>query len=343
MVLQYLSEIVNQLKKVHSDTESKIEKNPVPKKRVFDSNIRMVRAGCLIRKKKKGIYYYLLGRLVKDYEPPKDPKLKTAGGYLRLSEEYYNAPDLSSIDGLVRELAEEGFSGKYAPVIDTIVPVGVALSHEKGVLQFYIADLRKNPAQGMKKEQVFKKRKDNSVYLRWCSVKDLVGTLGNKTPELLVQPETVEMILASHYYSRSKRVLFDKSDVSTIVKPDGNLIIPDDYRKKILDTTGLTWLENKETLKTCKVYYSVPDMKASSDIFPKIPCIKIFFMTDLFMIDKELVGSSLDEHITESISAMKTYSPEWAKAIIKNYVRSNYYETLGIDLLKDYLIPDKKK
>jgi len=303
----------------------------VADKLIYNANIPVIRGGCVLKKKVRGEFFYLLGRLEKEGEHDEYRYFKTLGGNIRLSS-HYEHPDLSVISGLLRESKEEGFSGRNSILPNTIVPLNVTVS-PKGILQFYSGELRNYPRVGFKGEAVFKSRQGNRVVIRWCSINELIDqrlTMEDNTEsDFLVWPETIEAIVSSHFFKRSRKALFSGSDMGFADKT-GDLEIPLEIRKQLLKDAGFSWVDPAESLKTCSIYYT------GLDTFEFIPYVKMFFMTDYFLhevgIDAEVMKRM------DSFDKFKDGRKHWELGVVKEYVKKNYTSILTDELLRHYIV-----
>ncbi len=302
------------------------------KKMVYDTNLRMIRVGCIIRKDFGGTYKYLLGRLEKRGQKV-SKKLKTSGGYLRLAANHHERIDRSALEGILRETAEEGFTGRYRILPESIAPLGVHLSEEKGVLQFYSAELLNYPRIGVRSEAVFKRRKDHTIYIRWCSVDELVDSMQRRSGRIEVPAETVDTIAAAHFFDKSRKVDFERASLSRSARYGSDLRIPDVLRSAIMDRAGIGGQDYERSMRFCSVHYSVPK---TPRLLAVIPYVRIFFRTDLFLRETRL-----------DLNELETWRPlrgpgrgsvaEWAEGAVRRFVIHNYEKVLHRDLLRDYI------
>ncbi|MBU2561008.1 MAG: hypothetical protein KKD17_01830 [Nanoarchaeota archaeon] len=322
---------------------------PSKDKIVYGTNLRMVRAGAVIRKRFNGTYKYLLGRAEKDGEAH-NPALKTAGGYLHLSSDYHDEIDRSSIDGLIREGQEEGLS---SIIPGTISPCGVAYSPSKGVLQFFSADLERYPEKGFNKEVLLRRRKGQRVYIRWCSIDEIVSSMSGNGSGLVVQPETVNVIASTHFFESSKRVRFGREYMPDFVRPDSSLSIPQSVRRKVIRESGVKWLDNEDCLQSCRVYYTIPELARQnlddsevSSIFSRflsmtgtVPHIRIFFMADFFLYETVLGAQDIADLLgSHEFGKKNKQFAEWAPDIVRGFVKKNYAKILKEEMFKEYIL-----
>jgi hypothetical protein len=305
------------------------------KKMVYGSNLRMVRSGAIVEKVFDGESKFLIGRLQKHDEDSADGILKSIGGYFHLAGGIHTSFDTSVVDCLDRESSEEGI-----PVVRrTVRPLCVYLSPQKGVLQFCTADLESYPKMGHRSKAVYRRRKDHDVYVRWCSLDQLVDALHNDDSDILVQPETVQAVHTATYFEKSRRLRFSEDDLKSFhLKPakDRDVAVPEDIRQGLINSTALSWLDPETSFGSCRIYYSFPKVEA----LEQGACenhVKVFFMTGMFLYE-----ARIDDVITKSVlkrgkSINKRIRRKAIQSNARSFVGRNLRKVLSKDIPKLYL------
>lgn len=300
------------------------------KKIVFGTNMRMIRVGGILKNKIRGEERYLLGREELHGEEGQHI-LKSTGGYLRLTKDRYPALDKSSIEGLARELWEERFREGYSLRKDTVAPLRVVRSEEKGVLQFYSAKLRGYPGMGRHSEAVFRKLKDRDIYIRWFSVDEIIDLLHNKDPEFDIKPETSWTILLDNYFEKSSKMQFAKDQLPGLVTKRGNLHIPADARDNLIRKCSIQSLDDAVPLNKCYVYCSVP---RDPSAFHRL---RLFFMADIFLYEQDITFDELK--LPRKVRKKARLSEGSATKHLARFIRQNYEKILFEDLVNLYALP----
>ncbi|MBW2997660.1 hypothetical protein KY349_04945 [Candidatus Woesearchaeota archaeon] len=303
------------------------------KKIVFGTNMHMIRVGGILKNKILGEERYLLGREELHGEEGQHI-LKSTGGYLRLTKDRYNVLDKSSIEGLARELWEERFREGYALRKETVTPLRVVLSEEKGVLQFYSARLKGYPGMGRHSEAVFRKLKDRDIYVRWFSVDEIIDMLHNKNPDFDIKPETSWTILLDNYFEKSSKMHFTQGQLPGIVTKKGDLQIPEKAKENLIDRCSIQSLDRIIPLKKCSVYCSVP---RDPSAFHRL---RLFFMAGIFLYEQEITFEELK--LPRRMRSKTKLSGGSATKHVARFIKQNYEKILFEDMVNLYALPDSQ-
>ncbi|MFC1741577.1 hypothetical protein ACFL3V_03505 [Nanoarchaeota archaeon] len=300
-----------------------------------DSNIRAIRAGALPFKVFNGVRKYLLGHKERIGGKPPAYYHKSPGGELWIGKDQQPL-DLSAIDGLRRELKEEDFKGLYGPRNDSIVPVAVQYSSEKGSFQFYSVQLKQYPSMGTRRDAYFAREDGYETKIRWLTIDNVLKFQSDKGHDETIPYETAKAIAATYVYTKSKQIVFNGRD-AVPVNPAGNIAIPDSIAEGIVEKTGLSWFP-EGAFSECTVYYNFPKR---SNIDPALhrllPSLQVFFMLGPFLHQEALWEDDITELMERSRPDIRHRTIE--KVLAKRYVEDNFEEVFeDYGLLENYLL-----
>jgi len=279
---------------------------------VFNTRLRTIRAGCILIADFGNGTKYLLGRYVQsNVRDDKNNKMKTAGGYLKLSARHA-FPDQDAVSGLLREMIEEGFENQYAVKIDTIMPSTVLMTPEIGVLQFYKADLVSYPEKGQGRRCVLSSDSEGKSVVKWYDFDNVIS-------KKITFPETVCAIADSMLYGLSGRIDFSDLSAKNKVLRNGMLSIGDDISDFVRDTTNISWLKPKG----CSVYLSVPNDPDQN------PAVKVCYLMNQFLHETKVGFNELGVGVN---------NPVKLEDALKEYVLSTYESFIKQDFEDKYVV-----
>jgi hypothetical protein len=313
----------------------------VAERTVFNSNTRMVRVGAILRRRFDGDdnYRFFLGRMEKR-NSGKSPayRLKSPGGYLRLRQcSDGKQMDLSSGEGLLRELREENFYGLHRVRVGTLFPLGVIYNNEKGVLQFFSASLVSYPEIGTRKDALFRRDDEGDIKVRWCSLEEVIRrAFGKDNSDGDIPKETAWMIAASYVFPRRSRASFSSGSVGGMAVDSRYLAVPSDVVSSIKAHSGLGWFPD-DALSRCSVFYRTAEIgSVDPQVAAMIPSINLFFSVGPFLHQVSLYDEDVDKLITRKVARNMHYK------LVRRYVKQNYERIIREDLLNGYLVGQDK-
>ncbi|MBW2963938.1 hypothetical protein KY363_00620 [Candidatus Woesearchaeota archaeon] len=307
---------------------SESEVNIVP-----GAKIRPVRVGCIFSQLVGDERRFLLGRLQEDDGTEHQYRLKTAGGYLKLKPDG-SWTDRNSIEGLKRELSEEGFRGFYGPVPTSFRPVAVYSSQAKGTLQFFSGVLNNYPPMGMSGEALFRRRKDHRVSIQYCTLENVIeSAIVDKS----IPFETSRAIAASYLFAPSRRIDVNNTSAVGHATKKGNLKFEEEHCKSLVAQAGLPNLP-LDALSGCRVYYSRPKLQGLKraevdDTLKIVPALRLFFLFGPFVREIGLHPERLYELMGKRRPPL-TYVPA---DVAGRFINKYFDRLVGSELLKPYL------
>ncbi|MBI4738585.1 NUDIX hydrolase [Candidatus Woesearchaeota archaeon] len=255
---------------------------------------------------------------------------KTPGGRCNFAAGH-GPLDRTSLDGLMRELHEEGF----APVKDTFTPAGVFFVEGKGALltqalHFYRGDLERYPQSAAEVNEHANNPEGANIVteVKYVTRDDAILHNVNGTYKELHR-ETLEAIVDTFRWDKSFQLQFTQREIDRRVDGDGNIIIDRPTRRVLLSVPCLhnySTAFGGDAFKTLHVYCSLPVDKKRHD-----PKAKIFIASEMFLCEERISCTSLPP-----TADIERYRSHVITTVIK-HLRKNLNHILASKLVDQYI------
>jgi hypothetical protein len=238
--------------------------------------------------------------------------------------------DRTSLDGLLRELHQEGF----LPDACSFTPSGVYfVDGESGphelALHFYRGDLLENPlvVSEVKRRAEADPDGDRVVDIKYVGRDDAIrhNSFGNYKD---IHSETLDAILDSFRWAKSEKIPLTQSSIDRKVDM-GDIVVGKKYRDVLLAKKGVKEYEQfigRDAFTRVQVYYSVP-----VDLNYRDPKARIFLKCEMFMYQHDVSCMSVRPDVKPLV--LKTHVLD---SVIK-YLKRNFEDILKYGLVEPYM------
>ncbi|MBI5398980.1 NUDIX hydrolase [Candidatus Woesearchaeota archaeon] len=297
----------------------------------YTSTLIEVRASALVR-------YEDTHLVVKERNPAKtnhgkmgiSKYWKTPGGRCNLDLDY-GPVDRTSLDGLKRELREEGFNAMHS----SFTPAGVYFVEGTGAvrtraLHFYRGNLESFPSNAAEVNRQANNPTGSNIITEVKYVTRDEAILHNtRRNSKDLHRETLEAIVDAYRWEPSFQLLFTRRDVDCKVASNGAILLSKRVRKQLAKKPGMPAYATAlgpDAFSTLQVYCSLPVDKKRHD-----PKAKIFIASEMFLYEERISCTSLPP-----TADIERYRSHVLTTVIK-HLRKNLGHILASKLVDQYI------